>query len=48
MAYYIIAVFPGDLSDPGIEARSSALWADSLPSEPTGKPGNIIKSFLKS
>ena len=25
---------PGDLPDPGIEPRSSALWADALPSEP--------------
>ena len=29
---------PEDLSDPGIEPRSPALLADSLPSEP---PGNI-------
>ena len=29
---------PGDLSDPGIQPRSPALLADSLPSEP---PGNI-------
>ena len=29
---------PGDLPDPGIEPRSPALWADSLPSEPLGKP----------
>ena len=29
---------PGDLSDPGIEPRSPALQADSLPSEPPGKP----------
>ena len=27
---------PGDLPDPGIEPRSPALWADSLPSEPPG------------
>ena len=27
---------PGDLSDPGIEARSPALQADSLPTEPPG------------
>ena len=27
---------PGDLADPGIEARSPALWADALPSEPPG------------
>ena len=29
--------FPGDLPDPVIEPVSSALWADSLPSEPSGK-----------
>ena len=29
--------FPGDLPDPGIELRSTALQADSLPSE---LPGN--------
>ena len=29
---------PGDLPDPGIEPRSLALQADSLPSEPLGKP----------
>ena len=29
---------PGDLPDPGIEARSSALRADSLLSELPGKP----------
>ena len=29
---------PGDLSDPGIEPRFSALQADSLKSEPPGKP----------
>ena len=29
---------PGDLPDPGIEPRSPALQADSLPSEPAGKP----------
>ena len=28
---------PGDLPDPGIEPRSPALQADSLPSEPPGK-----------
>ena len=35
---------PGDLPDPGIKPRSPALQADSLPSEPPGKPqikGNI-------
>ena len=29
---------PGDLSNPGIEPESPALQADSLPSEPPGKP----------
>ena len=29
---------PGDLPDPGTERRSPALQADSLPSEPPGKP----------
>ena len=29
---------PGDLLNPGIEPRSPALQADSLPSEPPGKP----------
>ena len=29
---------PGDLPDPGIEPRSPALQADSLPSAPPGKP----------
>ena len=38
---------PGDLSDPEVEPRSSALQADSLPSDPPGKPhscGNIHQS----
>ena len=29
---------PGDLPDPGIEPRSPALLADTLTSEPPGKP----------
>ena len=29
---------PGDFLDPGMEPRSPALKADSLPSEPPGKP----------
>ena len=32
---------PGDLPNPGIEPGSPTLKADSLPSEPTGKPGKI-------
>ena len=33
--------FPGDLPDPGTEPGSPALQADSLPSEPPGKPKPI-------
>ena len=29
---------PGDLPDPGIKPRSPSLQADTLPSEPPGKP----------
>ena len=29
---------PGDLPNPGIEPKSPALQADSLPAEPQGKP----------
>ena len=32
---------PGDFPNPGIEPRSFALQADSLPAEPPGKPKNI-------
>ena len=31
---------PGDIPDPGIEPRSPIFQADSLPSEPPGKPKN--------
>ena len=31
---------PGDLSNPGIEPRSTELQADSLPAEPQGEPKN--------
>ena len=31
---------PGDLPNPGIEPTSPTLQADSLPSEPPGKPKN--------
>ena len=34
---------PGDLPKPGIEPGSPALQADSLPSEPTGKPSFTSK-----
>ena len=38
---------PGDLPDPGIEARSTTLWADSLP---PGKPHcwNQFSSVVQS
>ena len=36
--------FPGDLPDPAIEPGSPTLRADTLPSEPPGKPG---KTSLK-
>ena len=32
---------PGDLPDPGTEFRSATLQADSLPSEPPGKPAGM-------
>ena len=32
---------PGDLPNSGMEPRSPALQADSLPAEPPGKPKNI-------
>ena len=37
---------PGDLPNPGIEPRSPALRADSLPAEPQGKPGGIVGTVL--
>ena len=37
---------PGDLPNPGTEPRSLALQADSLPSEPRGKP--IVTVYLIS
>ena len=36
----LLCLPPGDLPNPGIEPRSPALQADSLPSEPPGKPKN--------
>ena len=35
---------PGDLPNPGIESRSPALQADSLPAEPQGKPA-LVKGW---
>ena len=37
---------PGDLPDAGIEARSPALQADSLPAELPGKPKQVTKQIL--
>ena len=36
---------PGDFPHPGIKPLSSALWAYSLPSEPPGKPTELLKQF---
>ena len=36
----------GDLPNPGIEPRSPALQADSLPAKPPGKPG-VGPAYLK-
>ena len=33
---------PGGLPNPGIELRTPALQVDSLPSEPSGKPGGMV------
>ena len=35
---------PRDLPDPGIEPRSSTLQADTLPSEPPGKPKKVLST----
>ena len=37
--------FPGDLPDPGIEPRSPALQADSLPTELQGKILTILVTY---
>ena len=37
---------PGDLPDPGIEPRSPALQADTLPSEPPGKPHSCLENLM--
>ena len=37
---------PGDLSNPGMEPMSPTLQADSLPSEPPGKPKNARRGSL--
>ena len=37
---------PGDLPDPGIERRSPALQADTLTSEPPGKPLTLDEIYI--
>ena len=39
---------PGDPPNPGIKPGSSRSQAESLPSEPTGKPNNVYVSLLFS
>ena len=39
---------PQDLPDPRIEPGSHALQADSLPSEPPGKPTVVSVQFIQS
>ena len=38
MLEWVAVSFSGDLPNPVFEPRSPTLWADSLPSEPPGKP----------
>ena len=38
MLEWVAIPFSGDLPNPGVEPGSPALQADSLPSEPPGKP----------
>ena len=40
---WVALLFSRDLPDPRMELRSSALQADSLPSEPLAKPENLNK-----
>ena len=37
---------PGDLPNPEIQPRSPALQANSLPAEPQGKPGILLKLWV--
>ena len=39
---------PGDLPDPGIEPGSPALQADTLTSEPPGKPERMVRPSAKT
>ena len=44
---WVAILFPRDLPDPGIELGSPALQADSLLSEPPGKPNRKLKLARK-
>ena len=44
---WVACLPPGDLPNPGIKPRSSALQPDSLPSEPLGTPHVVGKANLK-
>ena len=39
--------FSGELPDPGIKPGSPVIWADSLPSEPPGKPLHALSIIIK-
>ena len=39
---------PGNLPDPGIKPGPPALQADSLPSEPPGKPRRLYRSLVNA
>ena len=39
-----LSLLQGNLPNPGIEPRSPALQADSLPAEPPGKPRILFNS----
>ena len=44
---WVAIPFSRGSSDPGIELRSPALQADSLPSEPPGKPKKLYSASFK-
>ena len=43
---WVAILSPGDLPNPGVEPGSPTLQADSLPSEPPGKPGYYAHTWL--
>ena len=46
--YWSVLPFPsqGDCPNPGIKPRSPALQADSLPTEPSGKPNICMMKYI--